>query len=163
MKAPNAVGAFIMQNHAAKQRLRPDWPRRTFVKGFHALFSLRLRQAIRAVCFTLLIELLEKRGHPAEIIRLSCPYLYSLRWLALFCQTEQATALYNRHFLLIDVTIIPVKEIMRHRSMAALTLLQKHNRQRDLRSLINRLFSADLTLRRTPAYAVLLLCPPARY
>ncbi|MGE1561660.1 Rpn family recombination-promoting nuclease/putative transposase [Pantoea septica] len=67
------------------------------------------------------------------------PYPYSLSWLDLFCEAEQAAALYNGHFPLIDVTIIPDEEIMQHRSMAALTLLQKHIRQRDLTSLIARL------------------------
>ncbi|WP_312061544.1 Rpn family recombination-promoting nuclease/putative transposase [Pantoea septica] len=67
------------------------------------------------------------------------PYPYSLRWLDLFCEAEQAAALYNGHFPLIDVTIIPDEEIMQHCSMAALTLLQKHIRQRDLTSLIARL------------------------
>lgn len=67
------------------------------------------------------------------------PYPYSLRWLDLFCEAEQAAALYNGHLPLIDVTIIPDEEIMQHRSMAALTLLQKHIRQRDLTSLIARL------------------------
>ncbi|WP_277269039.1 Rpn family recombination-promoting nuclease/putative transposase, partial [Pantoea septica] len=67
------------------------------------------------------------------------PYPYSLRWLDLFREAEHAAALYNGHFPLVDVTIIPDEEIMRHRSMAALTLLQKHIRQRDLTSLIARL------------------------
>lgn len=38
-----------------------------------------------------------------------------------------------------DVTVIPDDEIMEHRSMAALTLLQKHIYQRDLIELIDKL------------------------
>ena len=40
-----------------------------------------------------------------------------------------------------DITIVPDDEIMQHRSMAALTLLQKHIRQRDLAELMDRLVS----------------------
>ncbi|MNS38137.1 putative transposase [compost metagenome] len=37
------------------------------------------------------------------------------------------------------MTVIPDEEIMGHRSMAALTLLQKHIRQRDLAELTDKL------------------------
>ena len=73
------------------------------------------------------------------------PYPYSLCWLDLFSETEHAAALYSGTFPLVDVTVIPDEEIMHHRSMAALTLLQKHIRQRDLGSLLDRL----ITLMRT--------------
>ncbi|HAB73223.1 MAG TPA: ISNCY family transposase, partial [Pantoea sp.] len=43
------------------------------------------------------------------------PYPYSLRWLDLFREAEHAAALYNGHFPLVDVTIIPDEEIMQHR------------------------------------------------
>jgi len=39
----------------------------------------------------------------------------------------------------VEVTVIPDDEIMEHRSMAALTLLQKHIYQRDLIELIDKL------------------------
>ncbi|EIJ8284846.1 Rpn family recombination-promoting nuclease/putative transposase, partial [Salmonella enterica] len=42
-------------------------------------------------------------------------------------------------FPLVDVTVIPDDEIAGHRSMAALTLLQKHIHQRDLAELVDRL------------------------
>lgn len=42
-------------------------------------------------------------------------------------------------FPLVDVTVIPDEEIMGHRSMAALTLLQKHIHQRDIATLTDRL------------------------
>ncbi|RTY60316.1 Rpn family recombination-promoting nuclease/putative transposase [Pantoea sp. YU22] len=73
------------------------------------------------------------------------PYPYSLCWLDLFSETEHAAALYSGTFPLVDVTVIPDEEIMHHRSMAALTLLKKHIRQRDLGSLLDRL----ITLMRT--------------
>ncbi|MEV9348629.1 Rpn family recombination-promoting nuclease/putative transposase, partial [Klebsiella pneumoniae] len=50
-----------------------------------------------------------------------------------------AGKLYTGDFPLVDVTVIPDEEIMSHRSMAALTLLQKHIRQRDLAELTDRL------------------------
>lgn len=67
------------------------------------------------------------------------PYPYSMNWLHLFSEPENATALYSSAFPLVDVTIIPDEEIMRHRSMAALTLLQKHIRQREMSSLLDQL------------------------
>jgi len=67
------------------------------------------------------------------------PYPYSMNWLQLFSEPETATALYSSGFPLVDVTVIPDEEIMQHRSMAALTLLQKHIRQRDLKEVLNQL------------------------
>lgn len=65
------------------------------------------------------------------------PYPYSMNWLQLFSEPETASALYSSGFPLVDVTVIPDEEIMQHRSMAALTLLQKHIRQRDLKEMLN--------------------------
>lgn len=67
------------------------------------------------------------------------PYPYSMNWLHLFNEPESASALYSSAFPLVDVTIIPDEEIMQHRSMAALTLLQKHIRQRDLKEILHNL------------------------
>ncbi|EAW0671168.1 Rpn family recombination-promoting nuclease/putative transposase, partial [Salmonella enterica] len=50
-----------------------------------------------------------------------------------------AGKLYSGAFPLVDVTVIPDDEIAGHRSMAALTLLQKHIHQRDLAELVDRL------------------------
>lgn len=69
------------------------------------------------------------------------PYLYSTRWLDEFDDPLLADWLYSHSFPLVDVTTIPDDEIMQHRSMAALTLLQKHIRQRDLAELMDRLVS----------------------
>lgn len=67
------------------------------------------------------------------------PYPYSTNWLREFYDPELAGKLYTAEFPLVDVTVIPDNEIMGHRSMAALTLLQKHIRQRDLAELTDKL------------------------
>lgn len=67
------------------------------------------------------------------------PYPYSTNWLQAFYDPGLAEKLYREDFPLIDVTIIPDDDIMHHRSMAALTLLQKHIHQRDLTELLDRL------------------------
>lgn len=67
------------------------------------------------------------------------PYPYSTRWLDEFDDTALAGKLYSSAFPLVDVTVIPDDEIAGHRSMAALTLLQKHIHQRDLSELVDRL------------------------
>ncbi|MDE1189008.1 MAG: Rpn family recombination-promoting nuclease/putative transposase [Pantoea sp.] len=67
------------------------------------------------------------------------PYPYSTRWLDEFESPEVAEKLYSSSFPLVDVTVIPDDEIAGHRSMAALTLLQKHIHQRDLAELVDRL------------------------
>ena len=56
-----------------------------------------------------------------------------------FDDPELAGKLYSSAFPLVDVTVIPDDEIADHRSMAALTLLQKHIHQRDLAELVDRL------------------------
>ncbi|QZN96617.1 Rpn family recombination-promoting nuclease/putative transposase [Symbiopectobacterium purcellii] len=73
------------------------------------------------------------------------PYPYPLNWLQLFDDPVVAYRLYTENFYLIDVTVIPDDEIMQHRSMAALTLVQKHIRQRDLIELMDRLVTIMLT------------------
>ncbi len=67
------------------------------------------------------------------------PYPWALNWLQEFDDPALAKKLYTGDFPLIDVTVIPDEEIMEHRSMAALTLLQKHIYRRDLLSLVERL------------------------
>ncbi|HHA1766316.1 TPA: Rpn family recombination-promoting nuclease/putative transposase [Enterobacter cloacae subsp. dissolvens] len=67
------------------------------------------------------------------------PYPYSMRWLDGFDTPELAAKLYGSPFPLVDVTVISDDDIMNHRSMAALTLLQKHIHQRDLSELTDRL------------------------
>lgn len=67
------------------------------------------------------------------------PYPYSTRWLDEFSIPAFASRLYSNAFPLVDVTVIPDEDIVGHRSMAALTLLQKHIHQRDLAELIDKL------------------------
>lgn len=73
------------------------------------------------------------------------PYPWSTRWLDDFDDPALAKKLYCGHFPLVDVTVIPDDEIMCHRSMAALTLLQKHIHRRDLADLLDRLATLLLT------------------
>ncbi len=73
------------------------------------------------------------------------PYPYSTRWLDEFDDPQLAGQLYAGPFPLVDVTVIPDDDIMTHRSMAALTLLQKHIHQRDLAGLLDRLATVLLT------------------
>lgn len=63
----------------------------------------------------------------------------------LYSLNERAEKLYGRSFPLVDVTVIPDDEIMGHRSMAALTLLQKHIHRRDLADLMDNLATLLLT------------------
>ncbi|RPD91196.1 Rpn family recombination-promoting nuclease/putative transposase, partial [Candidatus Pantoea deserta] len=60
------------------------------------------------------------------------PWPYSMSWPGLFNEPETAAAVYSSPFPLVDVTLIPDEEIMRHRHMAALTFVQKHIRLRNL-------------------------------
>ena len=67
------------------------------------------------------------------------PWQGSMNWLDHFEDSATALQLYSTPFPLVDVTVIPDDEIMQHRSMAALTLVQKHIRQRDMAQLLDKL------------------------
>ncbi len=67
------------------------------------------------------------------------PYPYSLCWLDCFADPNPARQLYASAFPLIDVTVMPDDEIMQHRRMALLELIQKHIRQRDLMGLVEQM------------------------
>ncbi|MCW1873354.1 Rpn family recombination-promoting nuclease/putative transposase [Erwinia sp. INIA-01] len=67
------------------------------------------------------------------------PYPYSMSWLQAFSDPQRAAQLYGGDFPLVDVTVIADDEIMQHRRMAILELLQKHIRQRDLSELLEPL------------------------
>ena len=67
------------------------------------------------------------------------PYPYSLCWLDCFADPKLARELYASAFPLIDVTVMPDDEIMQHRRMALLELIQKHIRQRDLMGLVEQM------------------------
>ncbi|HCT2320426.1 TPA: Rpn family recombination-promoting nuclease/putative transposase [Klebsiella pneumoniae] len=60
------------------------------------------------------------------------PYPFSLNWLDEFADPQLAKTLYGCQFPLIDVTVMPDDDIVQHRRVALLELMQKHIRQRDL-------------------------------
>ncbi len=63
------------------------------------------------------------------------PWPHTLNWHHLFDDPELASALYSGDFPLVDLTVMPDNQIVRHQRMAMLELLQKHIRQRDLAEL----------------------------
>ncbi|HEB0854211.1 Rpn family recombination-promoting nuclease/putative transposase [Citrobacter werkmanii] len=67
------------------------------------------------------------------------PYPYSLCWLDKFDDPETARQLYANTFPLIDITVMADDEIMQHRRIALLELIQKHIRKRDLMGLVEKL------------------------
>ena len=67
------------------------------------------------------------------------PHPHSMNWLDMFAEPAVAKALYSTPFPLIDVTVIPDEEIMGHRSVAALELVQKHARTRDMLEFVTQL------------------------
>ncbi|CQD40019.1 Rpn family recombination-promoting nuclease/putative transposase [Yersinia mollaretii] len=64
------------------------------------------------------------------------PYPYPMCWLHAFSEPKLAGQLYGGNFPLIDVTVIPDDEIMTHKHIAVLALLQKHIRRRDVSELL---------------------------
>ena len=60
------------------------------------------------------------------------PYPYSTNWLDEFDEPELAKSIYTQAYPLVDVTVIPDDEIIQHKRVALLELVQKHVRQRDL-------------------------------
>ncbi|MBN0387223.1 Rpn family recombination-promoting nuclease/putative transposase, partial [Pseudomonas aeruginosa] len=67
------------------------------------------------------------------------PWPYPICWLAGFADPDIARQIYGEDFPLIDITSTPDDEIMRHRRVAMLELLQKHIRQRDLMGIVEQL------------------------
>ncbi len=67
------------------------------------------------------------------------PYPYSMNWLDHFQESAQARQLYNQPFPLIDITVVPDEEIMNHKGVALLELVQKHIRMRDIMELVDEL------------------------
>jgi predicted transposase/invertase (TIGR01784 family) len=60
------------------------------------------------------------------------PYPYSNNWLDCFADPELARSVYGTPFPLVDITVIPDKEIKTHGAVAALELVQKHIRHKDM-------------------------------
>lgn len=79
------------------------------------------------------------------------PYPYSMRWLDEFALPALAEKLYNDAFPLVDITVTPDDEIMRHRRVAILEILQKHIRLRDLNELTDKLIILIQREKITPA------------
>ncbi|WP_440864600.1 Rpn family recombination-promoting nuclease/putative transposase [Symbiopectobacterium purcellii] len=67
------------------------------------------------------------------------PYPYSTQWLDCFADPELAESVYTQAFPLVDITAMPDDEILTHRRVALLELVQKHIRTRDMLELVNEL------------------------
>lgn len=59
----------------------------------------------------------------------------------MFVKPDMAKALYSCEFALVDLTIMPDNQLLQHRRIAMLELLQKHIRQRDLSELLDPLIT----------------------
>ena len=73
------------------------------------------------------------------------PYPYNMNWLQGFANPEIAKQLYTQDFPLVDVTVISDDDIMQHRRIALLELVQKHIRHRDIMELVEPLVTLLLT------------------
>lgn len=67
------------------------------------------------------------------------PYPFSLCWLDEFSDPVTTRQLYTAAFPLVDITVVADDEIMQHRRIALLELMQKHIRKRDLMGLMEQL------------------------
>ncbi|HGJ5882190.1 Rpn family recombination-promoting nuclease/putative transposase [Arsenophonus sp.] len=67
------------------------------------------------------------------------PHPYSTNWLDCFEDRKLAESIYTHHFKLADVTTLDDGEIMQHKQMALLELLQKHISRRDMTELMNKI------------------------
>ncbi len=108
-----------------------------------------IHMAFRLICYSMAvmqrhIEHDKRRPLPLVIPMLfyhgsRSPYPWSLCWLDEFADPTTARKLYTAAFPLVDVTVVPDDEIVQHRRVALLELIQKHIRQRDLMGLIDQL------------------------
>lgn len=64
------------------------------------------------------------------------PYPYSMNWFDCFTDPEMAKTLYNNDFPLVDVTVIDDDDILQHRRIALLELVQKHVNQKDILNIL---------------------------
>lgn len=60
-----------------------------------------------------------------------CPYPYSMNWLDGFADSALAQQLYTQPFTLVDLSVLSDEEILTHKGVALLELVQKHIRTRD--------------------------------
>ncbi|HIF9180398.1 TPA: Rpn family recombination-promoting nuclease/putative transposase [Photobacterium damselae] len=65
------------------------------------------------------------------------PYPDSMNWLDMFDEPELAKSVYTTPFSLVDLTVMPDDEIIKHKKVALLEFLHKHARnQRDIDDLL---------------------------
>eukprot|EP01084_Bolivina_argentea_P199584 341485_1 len=112
----------------------------------HAVDRLKLKQPANATvtAIEMAVEKAKEIGYPLVVPILfyqgeATPYPLSMCWFDMFYSPELARRVYNSPFPLVDITITPDDEIMQHRRIAILELLQKHIRQRDLMLLLEQL------------------------
>ncbi|HGJ5876692.1 MAG TPA: Rpn family recombination-promoting nuclease/putative transposase, partial [Arsenophonus sp.] len=67
------------------------------------------------------------------------PHPYSTDWLDCFSGKDIAEKIYTKPFKLVDVTTLEDGEIMQHRRIALLELIQKHIHRRDMTELLNEI------------------------
>lgn len=67
------------------------------------------------------------------------PHPYSTNWLDCFHDRKLAESIYTNPFRLADVTTLDDGDIMKHRRMALLTLIQKHIHRRDMTEFMNEI------------------------
>ncbi|WP_290604052.1 Rpn family recombination-promoting nuclease/putative transposase [Arsenophonus sp. ENCA] len=67
------------------------------------------------------------------------PHPYSTNWFDCFPDRKLAERIYTNPFQLADVTILDDGDIMKHKRMALLELIQKHIRRRDMTELMNEI------------------------
>ncbi|WGL94095.1 Rpn family recombination-promoting nuclease/putative transposase [Arsenophonus nasoniae] len=67
------------------------------------------------------------------------PHPHSTYWFDCFSSSELAEKIYTEPFKLVDVTTLDDGEIMKHRRIALLELVQKHIRQRDMSELLHEI------------------------
>ncbi|WP_395971457.1 Rpn family recombination-promoting nuclease/putative transposase (plasmid) [Candidatus Arsenophonus nilaparvatae] len=67
------------------------------------------------------------------------PHPYSMNWLDCFRDRKLAESIYTQPFRLADVTTLDDGQIMQHKRMALLTLIQKHIRRRDMTELFDEI------------------------
>ncbi|WGL93763.1 Rpn family recombination-promoting nuclease/putative transposase [Arsenophonus nasoniae] len=67
------------------------------------------------------------------------PHPHSTYWLDCFNDSELAEKIYTKPFKQVDVTTLDDGEIMKHRRIALLELVQKHIRQRDMSELLHEI------------------------
>ncbi|CRL46900.1 putative transposase (plasmid) [Sodalis glossinidius str. 'morsitans'] len=67
------------------------------------------------------------------------PYPYTTHWLDCFADRKLAESVYEKAFPLVDVTAMEDEEILRHRRMALMEIVQKHIRTRNMLELAGEL------------------------